>query len=190
MKRQRPNASSLRQRGAALFVSLILLLVLTLIGVTAAQMETVEERMSLNDENHQLALESTEAVTLDSDSQFLSGDYDGNAAYPFDGTNGTQKTSDAAAAGSSIADQTTSTATFEAAGAFAYNGPALADVPVAQPHLTLEMLPNMTLGSDAIVKPGYPSAIVSLRTTTLASGADSTSSVVTQTNTYHAPSQN
>jgi type IV pilus assembly protein PilX len=191
MKRKCPTAPRYRQRGAALFVSLILLLVLTLIGVTAAQMQTVEERMALNDDNHQLALQSGEAVLLDSESALQNGWYDSNpGTYPFDGTNGTATLSMEAPNGSSIADQATSSANFTGAGAFAYGGPALGGVPVSTPSVALEILPNITLASEGIGQPGYPIQIVSLRTTTLANGADSTSVVVTQSIGYHAPSQN
>ena len=189
MKRRCPIAPLHRQRGAALFVSLILLLVLTLIGVTAAQMQTIEERMALNDDNHQLALQSTEAVLLDSDSQLLNSWYDSNPPGPFDGTSGTATLALEAPNGSSIADETTSSASFVAAGALAYDGPALGGVPVPTPHVVLEILPNITLASDGPAPPGYPGQIVSLRTTTLAAGADSTSTVVAQSVAYHPPSQ-
>ena len=52
------------QRGVVLFVSLVLLLVLTLLGVTVARMQTGEERMAQNDTNHQLALQAAD-VGLD-----------------------------------------------------------------------------------------------------------------------------
>ena len=45
-------------RGAILVVALILLLVLTLIGITAARLQTAQEGMARNDDNHQLALQS------------------------------------------------------------------------------------------------------------------------------------
>jgi len=61
MTRRHHPKQRARQSGTALFISLILLLVLTVIGVTAARMQTVEERMAQNDDNHQLAMESSEA---------------------------------------------------------------------------------------------------------------------------------
>lgn len=51
-----------RQRGVVLFVALILLLVLTVLGVTLARMQTVEERMAQNETNHQLAFQAAEAT--------------------------------------------------------------------------------------------------------------------------------
>lgn len=45
-----------------LFMSLILLLVLTVLGVSLARQQTVEERLSQNDYNHQLALQTAQAA--------------------------------------------------------------------------------------------------------------------------------
>jgi len=50
------------QRGVVLFVCLMLLLVLTVLGVSLARQQTVEERLSQNDYNHQLALQTAEAA--------------------------------------------------------------------------------------------------------------------------------
>jgi type IV pilus assembly protein PilX len=50
------------QRGAVLFVSLIFLLILTLLGVMLARMQSSEERMAQNDSNHELAVEAAEAA--------------------------------------------------------------------------------------------------------------------------------
>src|SRR5215472_4186741 len=141
MIRRHTSAPLHRQRGAALFVSLILLLVLTLIGVTAAQMQTVEERMALNDENHQLALQSGEAVLRDSEDQFLNGDY---AVYAFDGSNGAWSiTGETGVGGTSIADQTGTISDFTMAGAITYAGPALGGVHVGSPLVALENLPSV-----------------------------------------------
>jgi type IV pilus assembly protein PilX len=50
------------QRGMVMFIALILLLVLTLLGVALARMQTVEERLAQNDANHQMALQTAEAA--------------------------------------------------------------------------------------------------------------------------------
>ena len=50
------------QRGVVLFVALLLLLVLTVLGITLARTQTVEERMARNDDNHQIALQAAEAA--------------------------------------------------------------------------------------------------------------------------------
>ncbi|GAC1305459.1 MAG: hypothetical protein NVSMB10_09410 [Steroidobacteraceae bacterium] len=51
-----------RQTGVVLFVALMLLLILSMIGVTVARMQTVEERMARNENNRQLAAQSAEAA--------------------------------------------------------------------------------------------------------------------------------
>ena len=177
-----------RQRGAALFVSLILLLVLTLIGVTAAQMQTVEERMALNDDSHQLALQSGEAVIRDSEEQFDNGDY---STFPWDGSNGSATLWQEATSGSysSMADATSDAPAFTGAGAIAYDGPALGSVHVGSAYKAIEDLPTIALPGDALVSAGYPVQISSLRSTSLAGGADAASNAVVQSIRYH-PSAN
>jgi Tfp pilus assembly protein PilX len=51
-----------RQRGVVLFTSLVLLVILTLVGVMLSRLQTVEERISQNDEDHQLAVQAAEAT--------------------------------------------------------------------------------------------------------------------------------
>lgn len=53
-----------KQRGMALIVSLVLLLALTIIGLTAARSASVEERMTANDRDRQLAFQSAESALL------------------------------------------------------------------------------------------------------------------------------
>lgn len=185
MIRNYPRARIGRQQGAVLFVSLILLLVLTLIGVTAAQMQTVEERMSLNDDNHQLALQSGEAVLRDSEARFYNGVYATDpATYPFDGTLGTATLALEAVNGSSIADASQSS--FESS-AVSYNGPTLSGVPVPLPYVLVENLPPVASNGDPIPANDYPVQMTTIRTTTIAAGADSTSNVVVQSVAYNAP---
>jgi type IV pilus assembly protein PilX len=51
-----------RQSGAVLFVSLIMLLVLTLIGVTAMRSSTLEEKMAANTMNHNITFHAAESA--------------------------------------------------------------------------------------------------------------------------------
>jgi type IV pilus assembly protein PilX len=61
-------SSSLRsQRGIALFISLVLLLVLTIIGVSSVQTSTLETRMARNDHDVLLAFEAAESALRDSE---------------------------------------------------------------------------------------------------------------------------
>lgn len=166
-----------RQRGAALFVALILLVILTLIGVTAARLQTVEERMAQNDDNYQLAMQSAEAglrqarQAVGQDPRVMT--FSANA-------NGTYDLADYVAnTGSSIIDQPNWTAS-----AIPYNGPALSNVPVPASGMVIEELPAVATPGDQI-PPGssYGSTppIHQARITVSAQGADATSTVTLQT---------
>jgi Tfp pilus assembly protein PilX len=61
MSRTNPRARS-QQRGVVLFTALVLLVILTLVGVMLSRLQTVEERISQNDEDHQLAVQAAEAT--------------------------------------------------------------------------------------------------------------------------------
>ena len=50
------------QQGVVLFTALILLLILTLVGVLLARSESVEESISENDQDHELAIQAAEAT--------------------------------------------------------------------------------------------------------------------------------
>ena len=56
-----------RQRGVALFISLVLLLVLTIIGVSAVQTTSLEERMSRNTRDVALAFQAAESSLRDAE---------------------------------------------------------------------------------------------------------------------------
>lgn len=56
-----------RQRGIALFVSLVLLLILTIIGVSAVQTTTLETRMARNEHDRLLAFQAAESVLRDAE---------------------------------------------------------------------------------------------------------------------------
>ena len=77
--------TSLRQQqGVALFVSLMLLIVMTLIGVTGMQTTVLEERMAGHYKDRNLAFQAAEATLRDAE-QFLR---DQTLMPTFDGTNG------------------------------------------------------------------------------------------------------
>lgn len=61
-RRPAAGAPLARQRGVVLFTSLILLLILTMVGVMLSRMQTVEEQISANDQDHQLAVQAAEAT--------------------------------------------------------------------------------------------------------------------------------
>ena len=55
------------QRGAILIVSLLLLLVMTLIGVTAVSTTTLQEKMAGNNRQRQLAFQAAGAALRDAE---------------------------------------------------------------------------------------------------------------------------
>lgn len=64
--------SRTRQRGVALFISLVLLLVLTIIGVSAVQTTALETRMARNDHDLLLAFQAAESALRDGEN-FIEG---------------------------------------------------------------------------------------------------------------------
>ena len=81
------------QRGVALFISLVLLLVLTIIGVSAVQTTSLEERMARNTHDSVLAFEAAE-VALRSGETFLRNNVNSTAMFPAVGANGLWKAAD------------------------------------------------------------------------------------------------
>lgn len=81
------------QRGVALFISLVLLLVLTIIGVSAVQTTSMEERMARNTHDSVLAFEAAE-VALRTGETFLRNNVNSTALFPPGGNNGLWKASD------------------------------------------------------------------------------------------------
>jgi type IV pilus assembly protein PilX len=59
---KKSTAKPSRQKGATLFTALIFLIMLSLLGVSAAQMSVLEERMSGNTRNRDLAFQAAEAA--------------------------------------------------------------------------------------------------------------------------------
>lgn len=55
------------QRGVALFISLVLLLILTIIGVSAVQTTTMETRMARNEHDSMLAFQAAESALRDAE---------------------------------------------------------------------------------------------------------------------------
>ncbi|HSH29209.1 MAG TPA: PilX N-terminal domain-containing pilus assembly protein [Thiohalobacter sp.] len=81
-----------RQRGAALIVSLLLLLIMTLLGVSAMQTTTLQERMAGNTRDRAVALQAAEYALRDAET-VIDGLSDTGT---FTGTNGLYGETDAA----------------------------------------------------------------------------------------------
>lgn len=76
-----------RQHGAALAVALVLLLILTLLGVTGSKTTIMEERMAGNFRDRQVAFEAAEAALRVAEARLL--DNTTFSAMQWDGTDGT-----------------------------------------------------------------------------------------------------
>jgi type IV pilus assembly protein PilX len=162
-----------RQSGIVLFVAMILLLILSLLGVTAARMQTVQERMARNDDNRQLGAQTAEAALRGAETGLLTGiyiDFAGNA-------NGLY--APLLSTGSPVTTMDWSTA-------LPYAGPALAAVPTASqaPKFVIENLPSVAVAGDDIsvtsLNPSSPPVTV-YRVTAQGVGADGTSTTTLQT---------
>lgn len=178
-----------KSRGTVLVVALILLLVLTLIGVTAARLQTAQEGMARNDDNHQLALQAAEAalrdgegiIALHTDADFLA-----NANGLFDLTTELGATTPA-----SVAD----TIDWDSPGtqSMQYSGAALGSVPQS-PQASQIIIEHLPPVAGAGVQLNAPSYGVNqqwqvYRVTVHAEGGDRSSSVTLQSIVSAMPPQ-
>jgi type IV pilus assembly protein PilX len=58
-----------KQNGVALFISLVLLLVLTIIGISSVQTTSLEVRMTRNEHDSMLAFQAAESALRDAEAQ-------------------------------------------------------------------------------------------------------------------------
>lgn len=82
-------AFPVRQGGAVLIVSLILLLVMTLIGVFAMRGTILEERMAGNTRDRDLAFQSAEAALRAGERELLDSGFSGANSHHYDASNET-----------------------------------------------------------------------------------------------------
>ncbi len=161
-----------------MFVALILLLILSLLGVTAARMQTVEERMARNEDNRQLGAQAAEAGLRSAENGLLTGIYSNFAAN----ANGLYEP--LLANGSPITPSIWSTpgATLPYIGPPL--GPPLSPVTLsAQPQMVIENLPSVaTAGEDISVVSltGSSPPVTVYRVTAQGVGADVTSTTTLQ----------
>jgi len=133
-----------RQRGVVLFTSLMLLVILTLVGVMLSRLQTVEERISQNDQDHQLAIQAAEATLRFAEVGLYNGTY--VAFSTNDGGMYTWET------GTPDAYRTYNLSS-PAAQFLAYGGPALPVVGV--PEFLIEKMPAVSLPGTALGCSGY-----------------------------------
>jgi type IV pilus assembly protein PilX len=170
-----------------LFVALILLLILSLLGVTAARLQTTEERMARNEDNRQIGAQAAEAALRAGETGLISGVY--TAAQFSANTNGLYELNPAAgsvlwgppafnwaAAGAAITYSPTN----------ALNPmPALTSLPAAaqSPQYVIENLPAVALPGESINQVQYATPVPPVtvyRVTASAVGADSSTTTILQ----------
>ena len=179
-----------RQRGAVLYIALILLLILTIIGIAAARLQTGEAVMARNDHNHQLALQAAEAALRDAEINLAIGNWsipqfaaNTNGLYVL--ASEAQGAVAAVAPAGSIADQINWNANYPAPNpaALTYTGPALSNAP-ASPLLTqviIENLPPVARAGDPLCTPSNQTQSCAVyRVTAHAVGADASASATLQ----------
>jgi len=179
-----------RQRGAVLYIALILLLILTIIGIAAARLQTGEAVMARNDHNHQLALQAAEAALRDAEINLADGNW---SISQFAGnTNGLYVLSIEAQGGlpsgipGSIADQINWNLTPPNSGpgsAMTYTGPALANAPASpiQTQVIIEDLPPVARAGDPMCTPSSQTQSCAVyRVTVHAVGGDASASATLQ----------
>ena len=163
------------QRGVVMVVALILLLILSLLGVTAARMQTVEERMARNDDNRQLGQQAAEAALRSAETGILTGTIVNFAAN----TNGLY--APLFANGSPLTGMDWSVP----ANTFPYGGPALTALPAASqsPKTVVETLPSVAVAGEDIRMSSLngPTPVAVYRVTAQGVGADGTSTSTLQT---------
>lgn len=162
-----------KQSGVVMFIALILLLILSLLGVTAARMQTVEERMARNDDNRQMGQQGAEAALRDAENGLITGIYVNFAGN----TNGLY--APLFALGSPLTGMDWSIP----ANTLPYAGPPMT-MPTPVPLVVIESLPPIapvgTSLSVTSLNPASPPVTV-YRVTARGVGADNTSTTMLQT---------
>jgi type IV pilus assembly protein PilX len=170
------------QQGFVLVVALVLLLVLTLLGLAAAQSTSLEERMAGNARNHDLAFQAAEAglsagitclqTGAPACSVFNPGTTGNNGMYQFSPTSTTVIWAQPAfwtTAGNALGYNT-------------YTGINLPQV-AAQPQFIIEQLPPVAAPGGSLGQPqfgGGAPAIQRWRITSRGTGGDKSSEVMLQ----------
>jgi type IV pilus assembly protein PilX len=170
-----------RQQGAILYISLILLMILTIIGVAAARLQTGEAVMARNDHNHQLAMQAAEAALRDAEINLADGIWDiaqfaanANGLYVL-------QTEVQGLPASSVADTINWTPANPAA--MPYTGPALANAPASpvQTQVIIENLPPVARAGDPMCTPSNQTQSCSVyRVTAHAVGGDASAAATLQ----------
>ncbi|MHB8346031.1 MAG: pilus assembly PilX family protein [Acidiferrobacterales bacterium] len=171
-----------RQDGMVLVIVLILLLVMTIIGLTAAQSTALEERMTGNQRDRDIAFQSAEYTLRIAQADLLAAQWtnflsDTGGLYTYDPTNTTvveplYNTLNWSNAGS----------VFTVGGGQPGTGSPLSNV-TQQPEFVIEQMPAVAAPGSALGQPEYSSGVPPVqvfRIYTLAYGGDNNAQVMLQ----------
>jgi type IV pilus assembly protein PilX len=178
-----------RQQGAVLYIALILLMILTIIGVVAARLQTGEAVMARNDHNHQLALQAAEAALRDAEINLADGNWTipqfaANTAGLYVLSTEAEGGVAAVAPAGSVADQINWNLNYPAPNGLAmtYTGPALSNaqgLPLTQ--VIIEDLPPVARAGDPLCTPSNQTQSCAVyRVTAHAVGGDASASATVQ----------
>lgn len=164
-----------KQSGVVMFVALILLLILSLLGVTASRMQTVEERMARNDNNRQIGAQAAEAALRAAEVGLIKGD----PGFSNIGVDPGTYQPNFANGNSPLINLDWGTTV-----SIAYPGPPLASLPTVSqtPKIIVEQMITTAGASDDISMTGLtsPTPVNVYRVTAQGVGADGTSTTVLQ----------
>lgn len=130
------------QHGAVLITSIILLLIMTLIGLTGMQVTTLEEKMAGNMRDRNLAFQSAESALRAAETVLSQATL---PTFYNDGTNGLYTQSSTA----SILSNLTDSASWAAANKVTYTGANLANI-AASPEYIIQQLPSVDGGGSSL----------------------------------------
>jgi len=140
---RRLAAAKMAERGVVLFTSLILLVILTLVGVMLTRMQTVEERISANDQDHELAVEAAEATLRFAEVGLYNGTYTG-----FPSNNNGMYTWESGVADAYVQYTPFQTPAPAATALMTYGGPALPVI--ATPQFLIEQMPTAVIPGESL----------------------------------------
>jgi type IV pilus assembly protein PilX len=165
------------QSGVVLFVALMLLVILSMIGVTVARMQTVEERMARNENSRQLATQAAEAGLRYGEYQLLNAPGESVFAGNSNGWWVISTTN-----GSSVTPPTGVSPTLFStpANVMPYAGPALGLVPpgpASAPNIIIELVGYGSVPGDSLKPSDEPPVY---RITVQGYDAEGTPSVILQ----------
>jgi len=185
MRQLSTRSARSRQQGAVLYIALILLMILTIIGIAAARLQTGEAVMARNDHNHQLALQAAEAALRNTEINLANGNWS-IAQFAQNGAGLYVLQTEVQGVGaSSIADTINWNLNYPGpnGAAMTYTGPVLGNAP-ASPVLTqviIENLPPVARAGDPLCTPSSQTQSCSVyRVTAHAVGGDSSASATLQ----------